>query len=118
MQHERETIGFIGLGLMGHGMAKNMVEKGYDLTVCARKPSAALDDLLSRGAKQVDTPMAVAQQATVVFLCVTGSPDVESIVRGRRGWQRACGPVRWWSIALLQTRRLRWRWPQNSLPSA
>jgi len=92
MQHGRDTIGFIGLGLMGHGMAKNIVEKGYALTVCARKPSAALDDLLSRGAKQVDTPMAVAQQASVVFLCVTGSPDVEAIVRGPMGLAKGLRP--------------------------
>ena len=40
-----ETIGFIGLGLMGHGMAKNIVDKGYPLTVYARSDSAAVADL-------------------------------------------------------------------------
>lgn len=92
MERVRETIGFIGLGLMGHGMAKNIVDKGYALTVCARKPSAALDDLLRRGAARADTPLAVAKRATVVFLCVTGSPDVEAIVRGPLGLAKGLRP--------------------------
>ena len=41
-----ETIGFIGVGLMGHGMAKNIVDKGYPLTFYARSDSAAVSDLL------------------------------------------------------------------------
>lgn len=92
MEHARESIGFIGLGLMGHGMAKNIADKGYALTVCARKPSAALDDLLRRGAVRADTPLAMAKRATVVFLCVTGSPDVEAIVRGPQGLAKGLRP--------------------------
>ena len=48
-----ETIGFIGLGFMGHGIAKNIVEKGYALTVMGRKNRAPVEDLLARGAKEV-----------------------------------------------------------------
>ena len=80
-----ETIGFIGLGLMGHGMAKNIVDKGYPLTFYARSDSAAVNDLLRRGAKRADSPQALAAQATVVFLCVTGSKDVEALIRGPNG---------------------------------
>ena len=80
-----EHIGFIGLGLMGHGMAKNIVDKGYPLTVYARSKSAAVDDLVQRGAQVAESPQALAAQATVVFLCVTGSRDVESLVRGSQG---------------------------------
>ena len=80
-----ETIGFIGLGLMGHGMAKNIVEKGYTLTVMGHRNRAPIEDLLSRGAKEVKTPKAIAEVSSIVFLCVTGSRQVESIVRGHDG---------------------------------
>ena len=87
-----EHIGFIGLGLMGHGMAKNIVDKGYPLTVYARSASAAVDDLVQRGARTADSPQALAAQATVVFLCVTGSKDVEALVRGPNGLASSLRP--------------------------
>ena len=80
-----ETAGFIGLGLMGHGMAKNLVDKGYTLSIYARKPSEATADLQQRGALLRASAAEVAQHSTVVFLCVTGSKDVEAIVRGPNG---------------------------------
>ncbi|MCX7277671.1 MAG: NAD(P)-dependent oxidoreductase [Burkholderiales bacterium] len=85
MEQTREHIGFIGLGLMGHGMAKNIVDKGYALTVYARRPSAALEDLQQRGAQVAASPHALATQATLIFLCVTGSKDVEALLRGPNG---------------------------------
>ena len=80
-----ETIGFIGLGFMGHGIAKNIVEKGYALTVMGRRNRAPVEDLLARGAKEVKTVREVGAASSIVFLCVTGSPDVEAIVRGPLG---------------------------------
>jgi len=77
-----ETIGFIGLGLMGHGIAKNIVEKGYPLTVIGHRNRAPIDDLVKRGAVEVTTPREVAERSDIVFLCVTGSREVEAIVRG------------------------------------
>lgn len=56
----RENIGFIGLGLMGHGIAKNIVDKGYPLTFLGRKNRKPADDLLGRGAKEVATSKEVA----------------------------------------------------------
>jgi 3-hydroxyisobutyrate dehydrogenase-like beta-hydroxyacid dehydrogenase len=70
---------------MGHGMAKNLVEKGYSLSIYARKASEATTDLQQRGATLRASAAEVAQHATVVFLCVTGSKDVEAIVRGSNG---------------------------------
>jgi 3-hydroxyisobutyrate dehydrogenase-like beta-hydroxyacid dehydrogenase len=81
----KETVGFIGLGLMGHGMAKNLVDKGYALSIYARRENEATADLQQRGAVLRDSAAAVAQHASVVFLCVTGSRDVEAIVRGSHG---------------------------------
>jgi 3-hydroxyisobutyrate dehydrogenase-like beta-hydroxyacid dehydrogenase len=87
---ERDTgakprIGFIGLGLMGHGMAKNLVTKGYPLTVCAHRNRKPLEDLLAAGAREVKTYAELARQSDIVFLCVTGSPQIESIVYGDTG---------------------------------
>ncbi len=85
MTANKETVGFIGLGLMGHGMAKNLVDKGYALSIYARKTSEATADLQQRGATLRASAAEVAQHASVVFLCVTGSKDVEAIVRGPQG---------------------------------
>ncbi len=80
-----ETVGFIGLGYMGHGMAKNIVEKGYPLTIMGRRNRVPVDDLVARGAVEAATPRGVGAASTVVFICVTGSPDVEAVVRGPDG---------------------------------
>ena len=80
-----ESVGFIGLGLMGHGMAKNLVDKGFALSIYARKTSEATADLQQRGATLRTSAADVAQNASVVILCVTGSKDVEAIVRGPNG---------------------------------
>ena len=80
MTAAREKIGFVGLGLMGHGMAKNIVEKGYPLTVIAHRKRAAIDDLVSRGAVEVASLEAMARGCTVIFLCLTGSPEVAAAV--------------------------------------
>jgi 3-hydroxyisobutyrate dehydrogenase-like beta-hydroxyacid dehydrogenase len=78
-------IGFIGLGLMGHGMARNIVTKGYPLTVCAHRNRQPLLDLVAAGATEVATNAAVARASDIVFLCVTGTPQVESVVYGAEG---------------------------------
>ena len=78
-------IGFIGLGLMGHGMAKNLVTKGFPLTVRANRNRKPLEDILAAGAKEVSTNADVARASDIVFLCVTGAPQVEDIVLGVDG---------------------------------
>jgi len=78
-------IGFIGLGLMGHGIAKNLVTKGFPLTVRAHRNRKPLEDILAAGAKEVPTNADVARNADIVFLCVTGAPQVEEIVFGDGG---------------------------------
>lgn len=81
----KETIGFIGVGLMGHGMAKNIVEKGYPLTVMGHRNRAPVEDLLKRGAKEAKSAKEIGAASSVVFLCVTGSREVEALVRGSEG---------------------------------
>lgn len=76
----RPRIGFIGVGLMGHGMAKNMLEKGHALTVICHRNRAPVDDLVQRGAVEVQMPMAVAKRSDIVFTCLNASPDVEDVI--------------------------------------
>ena len=87
-----EQIGFIGLGFMGHGMAKNIVEKGYPLAFLGRKKREPADDLKSRGGVEVGTPQEVAARSSIVFLCVTDSRQVEAIVRGPNGLKAGLKP--------------------------
>lgn len=77
-----ERIGFVGVGLMGHGMAKNIVEKGYALTVLGHRNRAPVEDLVKRGAGEAKSARELAEASDIVFICVTGSPEVEAIVRG------------------------------------
>src|SRR5271156_2704512 len=88
----KETIGFIGLGLMGHGMAKNIVEKGYPLVITGRRNRKPIEDLVKRGAIEAATPREVGEKATIVFLCVTGSPEVEAVVFGPDGLRAGLKP--------------------------
>ncbi len=77
-----ERIGFIGLGMMGHGMAKHLLAKGYPLTFKAHRNRSNLADLLAAGAKEVSTLADVSKASDIVFICVTGSPQVEAIMGG------------------------------------
>ncbi|RTL63899.1 MAG: NAD(P)-dependent oxidoreductase, partial [Hyphomicrobiales bacterium] len=80
----KETIGFIGLGAMGRGMASNCVKKGFDLVVCdvAPEPVAALVNL---GAKSAKTPAEVAKAATIVITVLPTGKEVDAVVMGAGG---------------------------------
>jgi 3-hydroxyisobutyrate dehydrogenase-like beta-hydroxyacid dehydrogenase len=80
-----KKIGFVGVGLMGHGMGKNLMQKGYEVTVMAHKNRKPIDDLVTQGAKEAKTPKEVTAQSDVVILCVTGAPQVEAVVYGKEG---------------------------------
>ncbi len=80
------AIGFIGAsGLMGHGMAKHLLAKGHELSVTVHRNRERLADLLAAGATEAATPAALAASCEIVFLCVTGSPQVEAAVEGAEG---------------------------------
>ena len=78
-------IGFIGIGMMGHGMAKNLLAKGFSLTLKANRDRSRLGDLLAAGATEAKTNADAARAADIVIICVTGSPQVEDIVFGTDG---------------------------------
>ncbi len=80
------TIGFVGAsGLMGHGMAHNLIKKGHSLQLTVHRNSDRVADLLAAGAQRAVHAAALAASCEVVFLCVTGSPQVESLIRGPQG---------------------------------
>ena len=79
-----ETIGFIGLGVMGRPMAKHILGKGYAVVVNNRS-RPAMDELVASGAQAADTPAAVARRSTIVITMVPDTPDVESVLLGRDG---------------------------------
>jgi 2-hydroxy-3-oxopropionate reductase len=80
----KETIGFIGLGLMGRPMAKNLLNAGYPVVVHSRS-QAPVDDLVSAGAVAAASPVDVARQATRIITMVPDSPDVELVLDGPNG---------------------------------
>ena len=79
-----ETIGFIGLGIMGKPMAHNLLKAGYPLVVHNRS-RAAVDELVSAGAVAASSPAEVARRADVVITMLPDSPDVRSVVLGADG---------------------------------
>ncbi len=79
-----QTIGFIGLGIMGKPMARNLIEAGYPLVVYNRTASKAAE-LVELGARQVESPKEVGASAEVVITIVSDSPEVESVVLGDNG---------------------------------
>ena len=85
-----KRIGFIGVGLMGHGMVKNLLAKGFPVTAMAHRNRAPLEDLLTRGAAEAATPADVARASDVVIVCVTGSSQVEEVIHGDDGILAGC----------------------------
>jgi len=85
MTATKESIGFIGVGLMGQGMARNLVDKGFPLTVMGHRNRKPVEALVAAGAKEAKTPRELASNATIIFLCVTGSAQVEAVVNGPDG---------------------------------
>lgn len=79
-----ETIGFIGLGLMGRPMAKNLLKRGFPLVVHSRSPGP-VDDLVSAGAARAGSPADVARRATRIVTMLPDSPDVEKVLEGHEG---------------------------------
>ena len=89
----KERIGFVGVGLMGHGIAGNILGKGHPLTVLGHRNRAPVESLVSRGAVEATDARALAEASDIVFLCVTGSPEVEAVVAGPDGLASAGKPL-------------------------
>jgi len=81
---EKELIGFIGLGIMGKPMAKNLIAAGYKLVVCDINQSA-VDELVSAGAEAACCPRKVAEMTDLMITMLPNSPQVEEVVLGEKG---------------------------------
>lgn len=78
-------IGMVGIGMMGHGIASNLVKHGHELVVLEHPGNQPLDALKAAGATSVPSARALAAQAEIVILVVTGSPQVEAVLTGADG---------------------------------
>jgi hypothetical protein len=79
------VIGFIGLGYMGHGMAKNLLAAGYPLVVKGHRNRAAVESLVNKGAEEARSLAEVAKRCEIIHLCLSNSDQVEAVVRGPDG---------------------------------
>lgn len=75
-----EAIGFVGVGLMGHGMAKNILAAGYRLSVIAHTNRAPVEALVAQGATEAASLADLAANSSIIHICAPGSPQVEAIV--------------------------------------
>jgi 3-hydroxyisobutyrate dehydrogenase-like beta-hydroxyacid dehydrogenase len=85
MSTRKESIGFIGVGFMGRGMARNLVDKGFPLTVMGHRNRKPVEELVAAGAVEAKTGKELAARSDIIFLCVTGSAQVEAVVKGENG---------------------------------
>ncbi len=85
------TVGYIGLGLMGKSIARNILKAGFPLVVHNRS-QAAVQELATEGAKPAASPVEVAQQVDVVFTNLPDTPDVEQVALGEGGVIEAARP--------------------------
>ncbi len=84
-----EKVGFIGLGIMGSGMAANLVRKGFEVVGWNRTRAKAE---AIPGIEVAESPRAVAETCPVVMICVSDSPDVEAVTTGQAGIAEAIRP--------------------------
>ena len=79
-------ICMIGVGLMGHGIAKNILRAGsYHLSFLHHDGNQPTDDLLAAGAIQSETMSMICPNADIILLCVTGAPEVETVLFSEHG---------------------------------
>jgi len=104
-----EVVGFIGLGVMGKPMAKNLIKGGHSLVVHNRSRKA-VDELIAAGAKAAASPADVARQSSVVITMLPDTPDVELVLTGTGGVLSALRPntvvIDMSSISPIATRAL------------
>ena len=86
-----EKLGFIGLGIMGRGMARNLLKAGFDVRVWNRTASR-MEELAQDGAKTAQNPADLAAQCDIILTCVSDTPDVEAVILGEHGVMHSVRP--------------------------
>lgn len=82
---KRPSVGFLGLGFMGHPMAVNILASGCRLTVLAHKKREAIEDLVEKGAREAANLTELTAASDVIVLCVAGAEQVDDIIRRPAG---------------------------------
>ncbi|MDP9897444.1 3-hydroxyisobutyrate dehydrogenase-like beta-hydroxyacid dehydrogenase [Variovorax boronicumulans] len=82
---EPRRVGLVGVGLMGSGIAQNIVKHGHKLTILDHPGNQPVGALLAAGATAVSDVTALAAEVDVLILCVTGTPQVEAVMLGEKG---------------------------------
>lgn len=77
----KPTIGFIGVGYMGHGMAKNILKGGYSLWIKGNRNRQPIESLVGMGAKEASSIKELAQNCDIIHLCLSNSEQVQAAVR-------------------------------------
>lgn len=77
----KPTIGFIGVGYMGHGMAKNILKGGYPLWIKGNRNRQPIESLVGMGAKEANSIKELAQNCDIIHLCLSNSEQVQSAIR-------------------------------------
>ena len=85
MTTNNQTIGFIGLGLMGSAMVECLQNNGFKMVVMANRSRQAVDAAVARGAEEVTSARAVAEKSDIIMLCMDTSQSVEGRMRGEEG---------------------------------
>lgn len=84
-------VGFIGLGIMGKPMSKNLLKKGHDLVVCSHGEDA-VNELVALGAKKAANGSEVAKECNVIITMLPNSPQVRDVCLGKGGIIEAAKP--------------------------
>ena len=80
-----KTVGLIGVGLMGHGIGKNILAKGFKLNVLAHRNRTPIESLVAQGAAEMNSVAAITKSSDMLILVVTGSPQVAEIMMDEHG---------------------------------
>jgi hypothetical protein len=87
-----KKIGMIGLGMMGHGIAKNIIKHGYPMLLLEHSGNQPVDDLVAAGGVVIHSAAALAEAADIIILCVTGTPEVEYLMYRKGGLLQGMSP--------------------------
>lgn len=87
-----KKIGMVGIGMMGHGIASNLAEHGYELVLFEHAGNQPLDALKAAGAVTVRSLVELAARSDAVILVLTGSPQIEAVLTGEGGVLKGLRP--------------------------